>query len=76
MHMCSCSGMLCLVNSGEQGIRNDSASTNMAQPFTGRRSVFFWLKIFYTQIRFANLYFSRAGNSKGSYHKFVIRFQT
>ena len=40
-----------------------SASTNMAYIFTGGRSVFFLLKIFYTQIRYANLYFSGAGNS-------------
>ena len=41
-----------------------SASTNMAQIFTGGRSVFFYLlKFFYTQIRYANLYFSRAGSS-------------
>ena len=36
----------------------------MAQIFTGGRSVFFLLKFFYTQIRYANLYFSLgAGNS-------------
>ena len=35
----------------------------MAQIFTGGRSVFFFLKIFYFQIRYANLYFSREGNS-------------
>ena len=41
-----------------------SASTNMAQIFTGGRSVFFFLlKFFYMQIRYANLYFSREGNS-------------
>ena len=44
--------------------KNFSASTNMAQIFTGGRSVYFLLKIFYMQIRYANLYFSlRAGNS-------------
>ena len=42
-----------------------SASTNMAQIFTGGRSFFFFAEFFYmsTQIRYANLYFSRAGNS-------------
>ena len=44
-----------------------SASTNMAQIFTGGRSFFFFffflLKTIYTQIRYANLNFSRAGKS-------------
>ena len=36
----------------------------MAQIFTGGRSgSFFLLNFFYTQMRYANLYFSRAGNS-------------
>ena len=41
-----------------------SAWTTMAQIFTGGgRFSFFLLKTFYTQIQYANLYFSRPGNS-------------
>ena len=41
-----------------------SALTYMAQFFTGGQSFFFiLLKFFYMQIRYANLYFSREGNS-------------
>ena len=40
-----------------------SASTNIAQIFTGRRSVFFLLKFFTHKIWYVNLNFSRAGNS-------------
>ena len=44
----------------------------MAQIFTGGRSVFFLN--FFTQIRYANLYFSREGNSKtGSLGTFCCR---
>ena len=51
-------------NRFRQNKKKVSASTNMAQIFMGGRSVFFFLlKIFYIQIRYANLNFSRAGNS-------------